>query len=197
MFMNFNKQIAFVAIGMLAVIGPAPISAQGDDQTGAFGRVDNRAQRTKEFVVMGYEGILFELRSGEGAYLRTLLDLLKTNPDQRTKTIEQTRLLSRTYPNIMDFAEQVMKLHSESAEGASAVETQVLLPEGPNVYSGEKLENALNHLTRGMKITVFSKGGRQFSGRFEEYAVRRLWIKGASRRSFLIDDILAVEAPRL
>ena len=72
-----------------------------------------------------------------------------------------------------------------------------LFPAGTSTYSGDKLENALNHLTKGMKITVFSKGGGQISGRFDEYTVHQLWITGALRKSFQLDDILAIDAPQL
>lgn len=157
----------------------------------------NGTLRTKEFVVMGYAGILFELRSGEGPYLRTLTDLLKTKLDQRAQVLKQIRSLSETYPNIMDFAEQVIKLQQESMAGSHSSETPISLPLGPGIYSGEQLESALNHLTKGMKVTVFSKTGGQFSGQFVEYAVRRLWIQGASRKSFRLDDILAIDAPNL
>jgi hypothetical protein len=153
-------------------------------------------QRTKEFIVMGYQGIIYELGSSEGPYLRTLKDLLGTNPDQGPKTIDQIRSFSKTYPNIMDFAEHVLNLASPST-GSGPSKEVVLLPSGPSVYRGDRLENALNHLTRGMKVTVYTKGGAQFNGRFEEYLIRRLWINGTSRKSFQLDDIVAIDAPEL
>jgi hypothetical protein len=144
--------------------------------------------RIKEFIVMGYEGIISNLRSGDGPYLETLAELLKAPPEQRAKIIEQVRSLSQTYPNILDFAEHV---------GRIQLTTAVTFPSGSNVYSGEQLDNALSHMTRGMKITVFSKGGAQLSGQFDEYTVHRLWINGASHTSFHLDDILAIQAPQL
>jgi hypothetical protein len=153
------------------------------------------SERTKGFVVMGYQGIHFELESGEGPYLKTLMDLLRINPDERSKTIATVRQLSETYPNIMDFADNVALLQQDTA--ANNKETAVLLPAGPSVYTGEKLENALTHLTRGMEITVFTKGGGQHKGRFEEYGAKRLWLKGAAKKSFRLDDILAIDASKL
>ncbi len=153
-------------------------------------------QRAKEFIVMGYEGILYELKSGEGPYLRTLLELLAINSDDHSKTIEKTKAMAKSYPNIMDFAEQVIQLEQQPGKNGPLIETPPL-PSGPGVYSGDQLENALNHLTRGMKITVVTKGGARFRGQFEEFVIRRLWVSGATRKSFHLKDILALEAPQL
>ncbi len=146
---------------------------------------------------MGYEGILFELRSAEGAYLRSLIELLETKSGQRVQAIEQIRSLSKTYPNIMDFAEQVIKLQNDAGVVVPSKETELSLPMGRSIYSGEKLENALNHLTKGMTMTVISKSGGQFTGQFEEYSAGRLRIRGSLRKSFLLDDIRAIDAPQL
>jgi hypothetical protein len=155
----------------------------------------NDARRTREFVVMGYGGIVSELRSGEGPYMRTLLELLKRNADQRTQTIDQIKSLSKAHSNIMDFADEVVKLQLDGP--ARDVDVAIPVPMGPTIYSGDRLENALNHLTRGMPITIFTKGGGRASGQFEEYAAHRLWIKGTAHQSFLLSDIVAVDAPRL
>ncbi len=159
--------------------------------------IDDQSLRIKEFVVMGYEGIRLELRSGNGPYLKTLTDLLNVPPTDSAKTIDQIRSFSKTFPNIMDFSDQVVALRKEQKGPAGTMETSIPIPTGPGIYSGNKLENALSHLTRGMNVTVYLKTGEQVKGGFAEYNMRRLWLRGADRRSFLIDDILAIEAPQL
>ena len=160
---------------------------------------NDAAQRAKEFVVMGYEGIQFELKAGEGPYLKTLTELLNTKPEDHAQTVAHIRSLSSQFPNIMDFAENVVKLRVEPVGRSmdASVPSTPPIPIGPSIYSGDKLANALDHMTRGMRITVFVKTGGRFKGRFEEYTLRRLWILGSSRQSFLLDDILAIDAPDL
>ena len=160
---------------------------------------ESAAQRTREFVVMGYEGISYELRTQPGPYLKTLVELLRVNPDQSEKTLGEVRSLARAHSNIMDFADAVAGLQSDAPLPASieAGGEAVPVPSGPSVYSGDRLENALMHLTRGMTVTVYTKGGGRYDGRFEDYSSRRLWVTGASRRSFPVDDILAIQSSRL
>jgi hypothetical protein len=152
--------------------------------------------RAKEFLVMGYQGIVVDLRSGNGAYLSTLMDLLHVPASQRSATIEQVKTLSQTYVNIMDFADRVLLLRQAAPANSPAI-AAVVVPAGPSIYSGEKVENALNHLTRGAPVTVFLKTGQQTKGAFIEYANNRLWLRGESRTSILLRDILAVDAPSL
>lgn len=146
---------------------------------------------------MGYQGILFDLRSGDGPYLKTLTELLGTNSDDRAKIIKEIRTLSNTQLNIMDFADNVIKLQSATAPGAAAAPAQIVMPTGPSIYSGDELEKALHHLTRGMSVTVYTKGGMRVTGQFEDYNAKRLWLKDTARKSFLLDEILAIDAPRL
>jgi hypothetical protein len=96
----------------------------------------------------------------------------------------------------MDFADRVLLLRRAAPANSPAVVT-VVVPTGPAIYSGDKIENALNHLTRGASVTVFLKTGQQIKGVFIEYANNRLWLRGESRTSILLRDILAVEAPSL
>lgn len=138
---------------------------------------------------MGYQGLLFECRSGKGPYLQTLVELLNTPSDEQKKTMNEICGLSEKHPNIMDFAENVTAYQ----KGPASIQAPIPVPEGPGIASGENLENHLNHLTRGTAITVHAKGGGRFEGIFEEYSSRRLWIRGASKRSFHRDDIQAVE----
>ena len=82
--MRRNSFVIFLACASLLVIGK-----QLDAQT---------ENRTKEFIVMGYEGVIADLPSGDGPYLKTLRELLKATPDQWPKMIEQIRSFSKTYP---------------------------------------------------------------------------------------------------
>lgn len=183
--MNTHKYIFGILVAFAIVGGTeqplfcAPKGAPPDDL------------RTREFVIMGYQGLLFESRSGEGPYLQTLLELLNIQPEEKTRILSRIRTLTTSHLNIMDFADQVAQLQ----KGPATAPTDVPLPEGPGIISGKDLENHLDHLTRGMNLTIFTKGGGQFSGIFEEFAARRLWIRGSSKKSFHMDDILAVHSP--
>lgn len=171
--------------GLLFLLVSLPLCAQSQD----------RLERTRQFVVMGYQGIHLELTSRPGPYLKTLLELLETPTDRERKTTEQLKELLKSYPNIMDFADQVVRLQSVVEKEMGAVPVPV--PQGPSIYTGEKMVDALEHLTRGMSVTVYLKTGEQLKGTFSEYTSRRLWLRGAARRTIALDDILAVDAPDL
>lgn len=162
----------------------------------AFAQVENQDLRIKEFVVMGYMGVQVDLKSGKGPYLRTLLDLLNTPTDAEAGTLVQLKSLGKKHSNIMDFADQVVLLGRKTGETAKLM-AEVPVPSGPGIYTGEKLVNALEHLTRGMEIGLTLKTGEQLKGTFVDYSMKRLWIRGAARRSVSLDDILALEAPQL
>lgn len=164
----------------------------------ARGGNEDQEQRVRAFVVMGYQGIYGELAAAKGPYVRTLLDLLRTPPEAESRTADQLRALIKRHPNIMDFADQVLLLRAGGPSGAAAANAApAMVPDGPGVYSGEDLVNALEHLTRGMAVTVHMKTGEQLKGTFSDYAAKRLWLRGASRRSIQVDEILALEAPQL
>ncbi len=128
--------------------------------------------------------------------MRTLMDLLNIGADDTKKALDDIKVLAKKFPNIMDFADAVLKLRND-VRAEEAIRETVVLPTGPTVYSGDKLDNALNHLTKGMKITVYLKTGQQFTGQFEEYNVKRLRMKSDGSRSFHINDILALDAANL
>lgn len=161
-----------------------------------YGQPEDRRLRLREFVVMGYQGIQLELSSGKGPYVRTLLELLNTPASAEKKTVDQLKSLVKTHPNIMDFADQVALLEGVASAEAAAM-ANVPVPSGPDVFSGDRLTNALEHLTRGMTIKVTLKTGEQLKGTFTDYVGKRLWIRGAARRTVHRDDILAIEAPKL
>lgn len=173
-----KKKILLIAMLMMQ-----PIATSGWAQ---------ESLRTKEFAVMGYQGLLLECRSGKGPYLQTLSELLALPADEQRKILAEVCGLIEKYPNIMEFAEKVMAYQ----KGPVPVQVSLPLPEGPGVVQGQNLEDHLNHLTRGAHILIHTKGGAQFSGIFEEYASHRVWIRGAAKRSFHLEDIFAIEAPR-
>ena len=179
------KRAARTLSFLIALTATSFIAAQSDD----------RNQRTREFVVMGYQGLRIELTSGKGPYLRTLMDLLRTPTEAETKTTDQLKALLKIYPNIMDFADQVIMLGVKTEETAKIM-AEVPVPSGPGIATGDKLVNALEHLTRGMAITVTLKTGEKLKGTYAEYTAKRLWIRGAARRSVHLDDILALESPK-
>ena len=151
------------------------------------------AQRTREFAVMGYEGLAADLDQGDGPYVRTLMELLGVAEADRPRTLERVRAVEKANPNIMDFADAVAALQTSTAAAAAVVP----VPSGPATYAGDRLEGALTHLTRGMKVTVYTRDGGRFAGIFDEYAAGRLWVTGGPRRWFRRDDILAVESKDL
>src|SRR4051812_26630976 len=67
-------------------------------------------RRARELAVMGYQGLATELGSEHGAYLRSLEELLGVRPEDATVFEGQLRQLLKQYPNIMDFADQVVAL---------------------------------------------------------------------------------------
>lgn len=148
--------------------------------------------RARQFVVMGYHGIVLDLERGSGAYLSTLADLLGVPDAEHGALAGEVQALVKAHPNIMDLADRVGDLQRTSR---AVVPTALPVPSGPNVRSGTAIEPALRHATRGTPVTVFLHGGESMSGRFVEFQTRRLWLRGASRRSVLLRDIAAVEIP--
>lgn len=178
--------------GWLLVLVTAVPLAYGIETNGS-----DRVLRTREFIVMGYAGLRADLQGGSGPYLRTLLDLLGTPDGQKKVVADRARALLSSYPNIMDFADQVVSLRTVTAtESSPGMETVVPPPTGPGISSGTELENTLLHFTRGRAITVFLRDGRQVKGTFVDYDDRRLWLRGADRRSISLDEIIAVAEPQ-
>jgi hypothetical protein len=184
-----NHRVLGILAALLMCGTTRPARASTDDQ-----------QRLKEFVVMGYQGIVSDLSVGQGPYLLTLFDLTKTPANERAKAFEKIQILSKTYPNIMDFADQIVLLAPAgpvTTPDASRSPVVMPVPTGPTVYSGDRLLNALDHLTRGMKVTVYTNAAEPFNGYVENYDAHRLWVRGTSRKSFPSDRILALDAPDL
>lgn len=156
----------------------------------SFGGEITRAQ---QFIVMGYEGIRLELSSQEGPYIQTLIDLLAIPSSQRVDFVEQLKVLQKSEANIMNFSDQVVALGTTLATPL----VPVPLPMGDDVFSAEKLEGALVHLTKGMRMTVITKNGSRTDGTFEDYVDKKLWIRGASKKLFHRNEILAIQSSDL
>lgn len=181
-----NKLKRFVLLGLALLPASGVMAATAADQE----------LRIREFVVMGYHGIELELQSKSGPYLRTLLELMGAPAGAEAKLTGELKGLLKARPNIMDFADQVAALRAASPAQATAPAPRPI-PEGKNIYSGDRLVNALEHLTRGMEVRVTLKTGEQLKGRFSEYISKRLWLVGAARKSVSLDDISFIEAPEL
>ena len=66
-----------------------------------------RSQKIKEFIVVGYDKLLSDIKSGSGQYLASLLDLLQIRDADRAAAIKKIQSLAERFESIPDFAEQV------------------------------------------------------------------------------------------
>ncbi len=166
-----------------------------------FGWAAQNAERARQFIVMGYQGLVQEVAENRrGAYLNTLIDLLKIPSDQQPQAIEKIEVAAKAYPNIMDFADHVLAqepllgvLNSTAAVSAAIP----ALPASATFYTGPGLENALKHLAKGMSVTVYTKSDETVKGKVADYDSRRLWLRTPAMKSFRLQDIQALEAPDL
>lgn len=181
-------------LSLLAFLTASPVVLRAADAPAASSS-DDLSRRTREFVIMGYEGIRAEMKDGAGAYLKTLMELLGARGERQVVITGEVRMLLARFPNIMDFADHVAALQTSGSDFA-AVETVVAPPSGPGIFSGADLENALIHLTKGSPVTAYLRSGQRERGTFADYDARKLWIRGASRRSIPLEDILAVDVSR-
>src|SRR5688572_30279336 len=82
---------------------------------GTAGAVErNDSQRTRQFVVMGYQGITLDLERGGGPYLSTLAELLGIPEGKRGRMAAEVKRLATAHPNIMDFSDQVVALQQST-----------------------------------------------------------------------------------
>lgn len=194
--MPFRKLLKCLAI--LISFNCHPTYGSTDD----LGHLSDNQLKAKEFIVMGYQGLMSELTSGEGPYVRTLQDLLQWDPAAKASLTEQLRPLAKAYPNIMDFADHVLvqkwpvgTQHLSPATPVNA--TLPPLPTTSSLYSGERLESALQHLGRGMKVTVYLRSGEKQEGRAAEYTAGYLWVRTPMMKSYKKDEIRAIDSPDL
>ncbi len=186
-----NGTIAFLLLAWLISVG--------------YAAQDPR--RVQSFVVMGYQGLVDNIQSGQGPYLRTLMELQGVSAERQPEVLKQLRDSAARYPNIMDFADHVagvpsvpppVRLVPPSSESVVPTASAVTLAPLPaSAYSGDRLENALRHLTRGMPVTVYTNTGEVVRGRVSEYDARRLTLSKPTARSFTLDQIRGIESPSL
>jgi len=160
-----------------------------------FGKTTVQASapsRVQQFAVMGYEGIVRDAAQGKGPYLQTLLELMAVPLDQRAGRIQQIADLARSETNILQFSEKVVALPV-----SVPIPLSEPLPVRAHLYQGDVLPNALAHLTRGMRVTVYSHSGETVRGTVVDYSNRRLRLRGGNRSSFQLDEIRAIEAEAL
>jgi hypothetical protein len=67
------------------------------------------AQRTTEFIVVGYDDILRDLHQGGGPYAASLLTLLGVSREEREGTIDVLLALSEKHVGAPEFASQVVQ----------------------------------------------------------------------------------------
>ena len=184
-----NQRKSFIALGVCCLFLAVPWP----------GAADGGPSKVKEFVVMGYQGIVQDLSAGKGSYLTSLIELLNVPPEKSTATIEQLKSLQQRYPNIMEFADQVAALQIENPSPPVPFPALPALPTDRRLYSGDSLKNALQHLTRGMNVTVYLQNGSTIQGRVAEYDSGRLMVRmpGGKSKSCRLPDIRALEAPEL
>jgi hypothetical protein len=69
------------------------------------------AQKAREFIVVGYNNIMSDLRQGEGPHLASLLSLLGIPQEGRREAVQKIRALSQAYTDIPSFADHVIELY--------------------------------------------------------------------------------------
>lgn len=88
------------------------VSLEAADSSNLGGRVTNsRAEKAKEFIVVGYNNIIENLSKGEGPHLNSLLNLLEVPEENRAEAVKKIRALSEVYTDILEFTDQVINLY--------------------------------------------------------------------------------------
>ena len=65
-------------------------------------------QEAKQFIVVGYKGIVEDAARGDGAYLTSLLHMLKVPAEQKSDAAKKILALSKEFPDIPEFANRVI-----------------------------------------------------------------------------------------
>jgi hypothetical protein len=81
-----------------------------DEKLKEFPLAKSEAQKTKEFIVVGYSSLLNDLRAGKGPYLTSLLSMLQIRQENGDEATKKIRALSEVYTNIPEFADHVVNL---------------------------------------------------------------------------------------
>jgi len=68
-------------------------------------------QKAREFIVLGYSGIMTDLSRGKGDYLRSLFKVLAISEDVQMEATKKLRALSEVYTDIPSFADHAIELY--------------------------------------------------------------------------------------
>jgi dienelactone hydrolase len=103
----------------------------------------------------------------------------------------------RSWQAMKDFFAEIFQpvAASPPPPKGSAAATAAAPPAGPNTYTGPQLDNALQHLTRGMQVTATLAGGERVSGRFQDYAESTVTLRTPKTRRIKRADLVAIDAP--
>jgi hypothetical protein len=74
-----------------------------------------RDERVKEFIVVAYTNIRTDLNAGNGPYILSLLSLLNVPQQNSEEATKAVRLIALNYPNILDFADEVIRMFPEKS----------------------------------------------------------------------------------
>jgi len=83
------------------------------DNSVSAGPAKEREQKVKEFIIVAYTNIRTDLNSGSGPYITSLLSLLKVPAENSDDAAKAIKLLASNYPNILEFADEVIRLFPE------------------------------------------------------------------------------------
>lgn len=74
------------------------------------------AQKTKEFIVMGYTNLLNDLSAGEGPHLSSLFTMLQMPEEKKEEAVQKIKSLSEEYKEIPQFADEVITLYAKQPD---------------------------------------------------------------------------------
>jgi hypothetical protein len=80
--------------------------------------VKSDEQKAREFIIIAYGNLVPELASGQGEYLRSLMDVLKIPAERRPEAIKKLKALSDVYSDIPDFADHAVELYMKPGAAA-------------------------------------------------------------------------------
>jgi len=125
---------------------------------------ENPPQNLKDFVGGHYTELQNELSHGEGASLKSLLDLLHTPPADKIATIKRLHALSEAYPTVSEFVERV----PDFAHKDPPAPTAALVPVVPEI-SEPDLVNLFSHMKYKTRIHVSMLDGEESDGVFSSF----------------------------
>jgi len=75
----------------------------------------SRDERVKEFIIVAYTNIRSDLNAGNGPYISSLLSLLNVPQENSEEAAKTVKLIASNYPNILDFADEVIRMFPEKS----------------------------------------------------------------------------------